>query len=41
MASADPRDALKPAFIDQVEDAFRRAAPLNRFVCDALGLAFQ
>ncbi|MCW8871540.1 MAG: DUF2461 domain-containing protein [Xanthomonadales bacterium] len=40
MANADARDALKPAFIGQVTDAFRRAAPLNRFVCDALGLAF-
>ncbi len=41
MAKAAPHDALKPAFIDQVEDAFKRAAPLNRFVCDALGLAFK
>jgi len=41
MANADPRDTLKPGFIDQVEAAFRCAAPLNRFVCDALGLAFE
>jgi len=41
MANADPRDALKPGFIDQVEAAFRCAAPLNHFVCDALGLAFK
>ena len=41
MVSADPGDAMNPGFIDQVEDAFQRAAPLNRFVCDALGLAFQ
>ena len=41
MVRAAPGDALKPAFIDQVEDAFRRAAPLNRFLCDALGLAFR
>jgi uncharacterized protein (TIGR02453 family) len=41
MTKAEPRDALKAAFIDQVEEAFRRAAPLNRFVCDALGLPFQ
>lgn len=41
MVNADPRDALAPAFIDQVEAAFRLAAPLNRFVCHALGLDFQ
>jgi hypothetical protein len=40
MANADARDALNPAFVERVNDAFRRAAPLNRFVCDALGLAF-
>jgi uncharacterized protein (TIGR02453 family) len=40
MTEADPRAALQAAFIEQVDEGFRRAAPLNRFVCDALGLAF-
>jgi uncharacterized protein (TIGR02453 family) len=40
MAEAPAGDALAPAFVERVEKAFRRAAPLNRFVCDALGLAF-
>ena len=40
MTEADAGDALQPAFIEQVDAGFRRAAPLNRFVCDALGLAF-
>jgi uncharacterized protein (TIGR02453 family) len=40
MTEADARDAMHPAFIEQVTEGFRRAAPLNRFVCDALGLAF-
>lgn len=40
MIEAPAADALKPGFIDQVTEAFRCAAPLNRFVCDALDLAF-
>ena len=40
MAEAAPRDALSGSFVEQVDAAFRHAAPLNRFVCDALGLAF-
>ena len=40
MTEADARDALQPGFIEQVHEGFRRAAPLNRFICDALGLAF-
>lgn len=40
MVEAPPPDALEPAFVDQVERAFRRAAPLNRFVCNALDLPF-
>jgi uncharacterized protein (TIGR02453 family) len=38
MADADPKAALRPDFIDLVTDAFKRAAPLNRFICDALDL---
>jgi len=38
MAEAAPSAALVPGFIDQVADAFNRAAPLNRFICDALDL---
>jgi uncharacterized protein (TIGR02453 family) len=38
MTEADPAVALKPDFIDLVSDAFKRAAPLNRFICDALEL---
>ncbi|MGD2130042.1 MAG: DUF2461 domain-containing protein [Lysobacterales bacterium] len=37
---ADPEKALDPAFTERVEAAFRLAAPLNRFVCDALDLPF-
>jgi len=40
MTEADPADALKPEFIEQVTDAFRRASPLNRFIADALSLPF-
>jgi len=40
MTEAAAEDALRPEFIEQVTAGFRRAAPLNRFVCDALGLAF-
>jgi uncharacterized protein (TIGR02453 family) len=40
MTEAAAEDALRPEFIEQVSAGFRRAAPLNRFVCDALGLAF-
>ncbi len=40
MTEASPRSMLKVDFLDQVSDAFRRAAPLNRFVCDALELPF-
>lgn len=32
--------ALQADFIDQVDAAFQRAAPLNRFICDALELEF-
>ncbi len=38
MVGSDPAAALKPGFIDLVSDAFGRAAPLNRFICDALEL---
>ena len=40
MSECAPRAALKPEFVDMVNDAFRRAAPLNRFLCDALDLPF-
>jgi uncharacterized protein (TIGR02453 family) len=40
MANATAQDALDASFIEQVADAFRSAAPLNRFVCDALDLKF-
>ena len=39
MTEAPPEAALEPTFVDQVDQAFQRAAPLNRFICDALGLA--
>jgi len=38
MAESDPATALRPDFIDHMSDAFNRAAPLNRFICDALDL---
>jgi uncharacterized protein (TIGR02453 family) len=40
MTEADPRTALEPGFIDDVTVAFRRAAPLARFVTGALELPF-
>jgi uncharacterized protein (TIGR02453 family) len=40
MTEAPPKHALKPGFIDEVTDAFRRAAPLNRFITGALDLPF-
>lgn len=40
MTEADPDAALEPDFPDAVASAFRRAAPLTRFVCDALDLPF-
>jgi len=40
MTTADASAALKPGFIDQVIEAFRRAAPLNRFITGALDLPF-
>jgi uncharacterized protein (TIGR02453 family) len=38
MAEAESSAASDPGFIDQVADACSRAAPLNRFICDALDL---
>ena len=38
MAECEPAAALKPGFIALVTDAFNRAAPLNRFMCEALDL---
>ena len=38
MVEAPVEDALQAGFVDQVEAAFRSAAPLNRFLCAALGL---
>ena len=38
MAESDPSAALEPDFTDHMSDAFGRAAPLNRFICDALDL---
>ena len=40
MTKAPPEDALQAGFDTQVAAAFRRAAPLTRFVCDALDLPF-
>ena len=40
MTEAPADDARNADFIDQVDAAFRRAAPLNRFICDALELDF-
>lgn len=37
---APPETALEASFIDRVEAAFRRAAPMSRFFCQALGLPF-
>ncbi|HLF30095.1 MAG TPA: DUF2461 domain-containing protein [Xanthomonadales bacterium] len=38
MAEAKSSAALRADFIDLTTDAFNRAAPLNRFICDALDL---
>jgi uncharacterized protein (TIGR02453 family) len=40
MTEADPESAAKPGFVDDVAQGFARAAPLNRFICDALELKF-
>jgi len=40
MTEAEAAAALSPDFIDDVSEAFRRAAPLNRFIADALDLPF-
>ena len=40
MTEAEPSVALEPGFVDEVSEAFRRAAPLNRFISDALELPF-
>lgn len=40
MTEAEPETALEADFPDVVARAFQRAAPLNRFVCDALDLPF-
>jgi len=40
MTEARPERALRPEFIDEVTDGFRRAASLNRFICDALDVPF-
>lgn len=38
MTESKPAAAMKADFIDLVTEAFNRAAPLNRFICDALDL---
>jgi len=38
MSETEPNAALRSDFVDKVTEAFGRAAPLNRFVCDALDL---
>lgn len=40
MTEAEPSAAMKPEFIDEVTEAFRRAVPLNRFISGALELPF-
>jgi uncharacterized protein (TIGR02453 family) len=40
MTETSPDSAAKPGFVDEVAEGFARAAPLNRFICDALELAF-
>ena len=40
MTEAPVVDALNPGIIDAVTEAFRRAAPLNRFINGALDLPF-
>jgi uncharacterized protein (TIGR02453 family) len=38
MAETEPSAALKADFVDITAEAFNRAAPLNRFICEALAL---
>jgi len=40
MTEAPPERALRPGFVDDVTEGFRRAAPLNRFITGALELPF-
>jgi len=40
MSTGSPEVILNDDFVDQVVSGFRCAAPLNRFVCDALELPF-
>ena len=40
MTEAQAAAALSPDFVDDVSEAFGRAAPLNRFIADALDLPF-
>jgi len=40
MTELDAAEALKPDFVEVVTEGFRRAAPLNRFITDALNLPF-
>jgi uncharacterized protein (TIGR02453 family) len=40
MSEAPPQAAASPDFVDEVAQGFARAAPLNRFICDALELPF-
>jgi len=40
MTEAPASHALKPGFLDEVSEAFHRAAPLNRFITGALDLPF-
>lgn len=40
MTEALPERALRPGFVDEVTEGFRRAAPLNRFITGALELPF-
>lgn len=40
MCEAEPKTPAKADFVEQVAQGFARAAPLNRFICDALELPF-
>lgn len=40
MSNSTPEMARRTEFIEEVAQGFARAAPLNRFICDALGLPF-
>lgn len=40
MSETPPQSVAHPDFVDQVAQGFVRAAPLNRFICDALELPF-